>query len=583
MLYPIQSRKRIRIDLSGIWNAAVDKENTGIDNQWFVNPPKQMELATNASWNDQTVDWEFHNYVGSVWYWRTFYVPDTWRNKRIVLRIGSANYRACVWVNDKSLGEHEGGYMPFEFDIGDLVSYSDENRLVIRVNNELSEETIPQGNLSPDYGGVALGRVGNFPDVHYDFFPYGGIHRPVVIYCTERDYIEDITVRTAIRGSQGIVRFHIACVADKAAKAIITMAGNNVEKALSPSGELAGEIIIDPCEFWSPQTPHLYDLDISLLDAGGKLLDDYTLPVGVRTIKVEGLKLLLNGQPIYLKGFGRHEDLHIIGRGLSFPFMVKDFNLMKWANANSFRTSHYPYSEEIMRMADRWGFMVIDETAANTISLAAANEKTLQEHRRQLRELYQRDKNHPSVIMWSISNESELFDKRSKPYFKTLLDDMRSLDDTRPITLVSQANFDKEAGALQGYDIICYNNYPAWYGNCGRLDKIEQLLEEQLDGYFDRYKKPIMLSEFGADAIAGFHALPAEMWSEEYQKITVEKICSVLRKKKYIVGEHVWNFADFKTGQHTARPIYNHKGVFTRDRQPKMVAFLLKKLWEQKP
>ena len=581
MLYPIQSRKRKKYDLSGIWNVVFDTKEEGLNSQWSENPPKGQELAVPASWNDQTCDWDIHNYMGTVWYSRTFWIPEEWTNKNIMLRIGSANYRATIWLNGSLLGEHEGGYMPFEFSISGQAKLGEENLVVIKVDNMLSEDTIPQGNLSPDYGGVTTWRKGNFPDVHYDFFPYGGIHRPVVLYCTEKNFVEDVTIKTCIENTNGLVKYDIKWQGSDVAKIRINVKGVATEEIVISGNEYQDELIIPNCQFWSPENPFLYNLNIQLLDQNDQVLDDYNLPVGVRTIQVENSKLLLNGKPIYLKGFGRHEDLNVIGRGLSLPHMVKDFSLMKWINANSFRTSHYPYSEEIMQMADRQGFLVIDETAANTLAFNAVNDNTLEEHRKQLRELYQRDKNHPSVIMWSISNESETWEESSVPYFKVLADDMKKLDDTRPCTMVITGEAEGDKGAIQYFDVLCLNTYPAWYGNCGRLDKLEDILEKTVQGFYEKFNMPIILTEFGADAIAGMHSLPVEMWSEEYQKVTVEKILNVLRRKDYILGEQIWNFADFKTGQHTGRPILNYKGVFTRDRQPKLVAHFLKDKWAE--
>ncbi|MFC1462292.1 beta-glucuronidase [Verrucomicrobiota bacterium] len=578
MLYPIDTPTRTRIDLSGIWQAVFDWDEKGLDEKWFENPPEGRDIAVPASWNDQFQDWRAHNFVGSVWYYRDFCVPAEWDGKKNVLvRVGSAMYHATVWVNGKLVCEHEGGYLPFECEVSSALKKDEKNLLVVRVNNTLSDKTCPQGNLDPEIGGVAKWRVGNFPNVHYDFFAYGGIHRPVVLHSTNKTCIDDITVRTTIDGSSGTIRFEAVISGEGARKLEVTVDGQQVEVAVDGQAG-SGSIVIDDCVFWCPETPRLYDSCFRLYGEGDELLDEYTLPVGVRTVGVKGKSILLNGKPVYLKGFGRHEDLPVIGKGLSLPWLIKDFSLMKWVNANSFRTSHYPYCEEIMQMADRWGFMVIDESSANTLSFKVDTEETLKIHRQEIRELYQRDKNHPSVIMWSVSNESETNDEKSVPYFTTIRDDLRALDDTRPITIVVCVGQHGEKTAPL-FDVVCYNQYPGWYGLSGRLEKVEENVDIHVNSVWDLFGKPIIYTEFGADALAGMHADIPEMWTEEYQKEVIRVILDALHKHDCVVGEHVWNFADFKTGQHVNRPVYNHKGVFTRDRRPKLAAHYLRDAW----
>ncbi|MDP6631504.1 MAG: beta-glucuronidase [Kiritimatiellia bacterium] len=578
MLYPIDTPTRTRIDLSGIWRAAFDWDEKGLDEKWYENPPVGRDIAVPASWNDQFQDWAAHNFVGSVWYHREFCVPAEWDGKKnVFIRVGAAMYHATVWVNGEFLCEHEGGYLPFECEVSSALKKGAKNLLVVRVNNTLSDMTCPQGNLDPAVGGVANWRAGNFPAVHYDFFAYGGIHRPVVLHSTNKTYIDDLTVKTDIDGTRGIVRFEVGIAGGAARKVEVTIEGQTAE--LSVNGETtSGSITIADCVFWCPETPRLYDMCCRLYDEDGTLVDEYTLPIGVRTVKVEGKSILLNGKAVYLKGFGRHEDLPVIGKGLSTPWLVKDMGLMKWINANSFRTSHYPYCEEIMQMADRWGFMVIDESSANTLSFNVDSEATLKVHRQEIREMYQRDKNHPSVIMWSVSNESETNEEKSVPYFTTIRDDLRALDDTRPSTIVICVAQHREKTAHL-FDVVCYNQYPGWYMLSGRPEKIEANVDEHIRSTWEIFGKPIIYSEFGADAISGMHADIPEMWTEEYQKDVIRIIIDALRKHDCVAGEHVWNFADFKTGQHTHRPVLNHKGVFTRDRKTKMVAHYLRDAW----
>ncbi|MFN2302471.1 MAG: glycoside hydrolase family 2 TIM barrel-domain containing protein, partial [Anaerolineales bacterium] len=329
---------------------------------------------------------------------------------------------------------------------------------------------------------------------------------------------------------------------------------------------------------WSPDSPYLYQLKVERVE-GDHVVDQYTLPVGIRTATVDGKQLYLNGRPIYLCGFGRHEDFPISGRGLNMPVIIKDYALMKWVGANSFRTSHYPYSEQMMDLADQLGFLVIDETPAVGLFFNPDG----YEHRQRLcrqyvTEMILRDKNHPSVIAWSLANEPHSTGENAKLFFKDLYELAHSLDPSRPITLVSFMGV-MEA-AFEFLDFMSVNRYFGWYQESGQIDRGTEFLSNELDLLYETFHKPIMLTEFGADTIPGHHAQPPEMFSEEYQVEFLRKYIDVLRSKPYMIGEHVWNMCDFKTCQGITRMGgYNYKGVFTRDRHPKMAAHYLRDLW----
>lgn len=188
-----------------------------------------------------------------------------------------------------------------------------------------------------------------------------------------------------------------------------------------------------------------------------------------------------------------------------------------------------------------------------------------------------RDKNHPSVIMWSIANEPHSTKPEAKEFFRQLYEHTRKLDPSRLVTLVSMLGLKEEA--LTYVDVICLNRYYGWYTEPGQLDRASHKLSRELDTLYETYKKPILLSEFGAGAIAGVHAHPAELFSEEYQAELIQRYCQVIESKSYMAGEHIWCFADFKTAQAPHRVILNRKGVFTKTREPKLAAHLLRKIW----
>jgi beta-glucuronidase len=300
---------------------------------------------------------------------------------------------------------------------------------------------------------------------------------------------------------------------------------------------------------------------------------------------VEGDSLLLNGERVYLKGFGKHEDFAVAGKGLMLPVVVKDFQLMKWMNANSFRTSHYPYAEEIMAMADRQGFLVIDEVPAVSLDMRHTNDNTLASHKHFISRLIDRDSNHPSVIMWALGNEPNLVGEEGyckgsgKKYWTEIFGYARSLDASRPLMVPNCQRAGVDDPVFELSDVLAINRYYGWYEYPGRLDHAIGVLDREIELLHAKYGKPLMMTEFGADTVPGMHSTSDQLFTEEYQEKLIERYIRLLRSKSFTVGEQVWNFADFRTPQHFRRVVLNLKGVFTRAREPKLAAFKLKSLW----
>jgi len=572
MLYPIRNSFRRFMDLSGFWEFKTDPDSRGENEGWMAGLGGSRPIAVPGSWNDQFE--EGRDFLGPSWYQTNFYIPDDWMEERIFLRFNSVNYRADVWLNGEKLGMHEGGHLPFLFEVTGKIPKQD-NLLVVRVDGRLASDRVPPGNVTGSDLDFFASHNENYPQTQFDFFPYCGIHRPVLLYTQPVQSLEDITVTTRLADNDGQV---FVQVEPQDSPIRITIKDETQSYRATGTGQI--QIDIPDVRKWSPESPFLYDLKVELL-AGDQTADMYSLPIGVRTIRIEGDRLLLNGEPVYLKGFGRHEDFPISGRGLNPPVIIKDYALMKWMGANSFRTTHYPYSEQMMGLADRLGFLVIDETPAVGLFFNEDGlERRLMLCKQFTREMIQRDKNHPSVIAWSMANEPHSARETAKPFFRELYDLARSLDPTRPITLVSAMGVIEES--FEFLDFMCLNRYFGWYQESGQIERGVKFLSAELDLLYETYQKPLIMTEFGADAIPGQHALPAEMFSEEFQAEFLEKYIQVLRSKPFVVGEHVWNMCDFKTSQGVTRMGgYNYKGVFTRDRRPKLAAHRLREIWTQ--
>jgi beta-glucuronidase len=589
MLYPIQNDLRNKLDISGIWDFKTDPDETGAEQGWFNGLPEPRPMAVPGSWNEQYED--IFNYFGLAWYVKRTYIPKSWQGERIFIRAGSACYFGTVYVNGEAVGSHEGGHLPFEFDISDQVKWDEENVIAISVENHLKPTRVPSAGTG---GGMeAASIMQGYPSTTFDFFPFAGLHRPVVLYSVPEVRVEDVTVVTGFEDNQGWVKVQVQTNGSKKGKLTLTGAEQTIEAEASfKDGAAEATLRVPDVHLWSDTDPFLYDLTITTET------DRYSLKVGVRTIEVQGGKILLNGQPVELNGFGRHEDFYASGKGLNLPLMVKDFQLMRWTGANSYRTSHYPYSEEEMMLADREGFLIIDETPAVSLQFDT-NERVAERYRmciQQIDELIARDKNHPSVVMWSVANEpmppdmmarftggdfDESKDVQGKEFLHGMVARARDLDPTRLVTIVGVMGGPTDW--LETCDVACINRYWGWYLNGGEIDKGVAMIDQELDDLWEVWGKPIIITEFGTDTQPGLHGHPALMWTEEYQAEFIRGYLEVAARKDFVAGMQVWNYADFAAVQSVMRVGgMNMKGVFTRARQPKMAAHVLREFWVKK-
>lgn len=585
MLKPQTSATRELVNLDGLWRFAVDSPET--PRPWAATLDTPLEAAVPSSYNDLFTDPAIRDHVGWVWYQRTVRVPRGWAGERVVVRVDAATHEGVVYVGDTEVARHVGGYLPFEADVTDLVEAGQEFRLTIGVNNELTMETIPPGVI--EIGADGTRRQKYF----HDFYNYAGLARSVWLSSRPQVHVEDVTVVTELDGTTGVVRYDAVVAGEGTIRATLRGADGSV---VGSAEAAAASIMVDGATLWRPGAAYLYDLTLEAL-VDGEVVDEYTLPVGIRTVEVRGSDVLINGEPFYFTGFGKHEDSAVRGKGHDDAFLVHDFQLLDWIGANSFRTSHYPYAEEILDFADRHGIVVIDETPAVGLNLGliggitgAPSLKTWSPetigdaaqaaHAQVLRELVARDKNHPSVVMWSITNEPASNEEGAREYFEPLVQLTRELDPSRPVTFVNvmmaQAGTDLVADL---FDVICLNRYQGWYTQTGDLPAAELALEAELREWARLYGKPLIMTEYGADTMPGLHSVWDQPWTEEYQTAMLDMFHRVHDRIPEVVGEQVWNFADFQTSNGIFRVDGNRKGVFTRDRRPKAAAHALRARW----
>lgn len=593
-LYPRTTvTRRIQV-LDGTWDFAFDREKVGEELDW---PAKGLvdavDMPVPASFADIFTDKESREFCGDVWYARRIFVPGEWCDGNVDIRFDAATHRATVYLNGTELAEHEGGFTPFCAHANDAVRWNDWNLLVVKVNNELSHESLPLGRVKELRDGTRI----NQP--YFDFFNYSGLQRSVRMVYTPAERIEDMTVVTE-SVIDGTAYVHYEVTTNGSHEVELTVADEDGNVVAQKRGT-SGGIEIEDAHLWNLRAAYLYTFTVRIVD-GDKVVDEYYEQIGLRTVSIDGRDFLLNGHPVYLKGFGRHEDSPIHGRGFDPVVARRDFELMKWMGCNSFRTSHYPYAEEELQEADREGFLVIDEVAAVGFLVSTQNfddatktsvsktlfdlpgiEKTLEVHKQAVRELIERDKNHACVCAWSLFNEPDFSTEGSLPYATEIFDLARKLDpQKRPRSYTNvtrcRAGIDK---CTHLADFMMLNRYDGWYVSPGpEIEDAREILIEEMHKWEKlEPNKPFFFTEYGCDTMAGVHKLPSVMWSEEYQVEYFKMQHEIFDMFDWVVGEQPWNLCDFQTVEGKMRVDGNKKGAFTRDRQPKAVAFLLRERW----
>ncbi len=596
MLYPQTTATRRVYDMCGMWKFRFDAKSEGEAKGWCNGLGKAELMVVPSSFNDYFTDKESREYTGDFWYETSVFIPGELKDKNVAIRFDGVTHRAVVFVNGTEVAQHEGGFVPFTAEINNAVKWDEENIIVVKGNNELSRNSLPAGETRILADGKKICKP------YFDFFNYSGIIRPVRLVAVPKESIIDFSVVHELHGADSVTSY----IADTSGEhdVEVTVYDEEGSKVASSCGK-AGEIRIQNVKLWNVRNAYLYTFHIKIKN-GDTVIDEYSEKIGIRTVKIDGTEILINNKPVYLKGFGKHEDSPLYGRGYNPAAIKRDFELMKWCGANSFRTAHYPYSEEIMQMADREGFLVIDEVAAvgffesimNFMEASSkastgfftyddVHTKTKQVHKDAIKELIQRDKNRACVFAWSLMNEPETTNDAAVPYFREIFDYAAGLDpQERPKTFALIAmSLPDTCTCYSVADFLCLNRYYGWYMQGGYEigDAKDAFISEMDKWKAKNLDKPFVFSEFGADTISGMHKLPSVMWSEEYQKEYLKMQFEVFDSYDFVKGEQIWNFADFQTTEGIMRADGNKKGIFTRDRQPKLSAYFIKERWEELP
>ena len=571
---------RTTVSLNGSWRVIVDPFDNGRDRFFRDAKAKDksdlVEYSFDASpvlnvpgdWNTQRDQWMF--YEGPVWYRRIFNYK-----KRSVARafvyFGAVNYNATVYLNGEKLGEHEGGFTPFNFECTSLLR-DGENTLIVEVNN--------------------VRRADAVPGIKFDWWNYGGITRDVTLVEVPATFIQDYSVqldRSSTHVMSGWVQFNGPMVhhdvtvqipeAGIEFKTLTTASGRasfSFDTSVLACGKGSASKCKVPLKLWSPESPKLYRVIIS--GEGDSVTDE----IGFRTVEVQGAKILLNGKPIFLRGISMHEEAPFReGRAFSPEDAQTLLGWVKELGCNFVRLAHYPHNENEIRLADRMGLLVWSEIPVYW-DIDWTNPATLANAEAQLRDMIARDHNRAAIILWSLSNETPVKPERLT-FIKQLAQDARELDSTRLIT--SALNHVEGSGAEartltdplgDALDVLGLNEYLGWYW--GRPEDADKLQ------WKSSFNKPLIVSEFGGGAVAGRNGDPDERWTEEYQDSLFQHQLAMVQRMPNLAGLTPWVLMDFRSPLRMlpfVQDYHNRKGVISNRGQRKLAFFTLQNFYRK--
>ncbi len=565
--------------LNGKWNYIVDVQEEGYYD-YRMNPtpwgffrnakPQRPEdlieydfdkapaMQVPGDWNTQ--DERLFFYEGTVWLKRSFrYHQPT--DRRTLLYFGAVNYDAHVYVNGQEAGHHVGGFTPFNFDVTELLA-DGENTVIVKVDNKRHAEAVPTQI--------------------FDWWNYGGITRDVLLVSVSPTYVENYQLSldkgaAARRGLRQInfkARLNRA-VAGQTVTLRIPELKVNEQVETAADGTALVTLKAKNLQLWSPDSPKRYRVEVGL---GDEVIAD---SIGFRTIETRGKQILLNGQPIFLKGISMHEEKPNGGGRANST--ADAHTLLSWAKelgCNFVRLAHYPHNEYAVREAERMGMLVWSEIPVYW-TIAWDNAQTYENARRQLTDMISRDQNRANVIIWSIANETPHSAARDR-FLGNLARHARSLDDTRLISMAmevtSASNYTNrlQDNMNEYVDVVSFNQYVGWYRDVNDASKMTWEIP---------YDKPVIISEFGGGAKYGLHGPKNQRWTEDFQENLYRENCAMIDKIDGLAGTSPWILKDFRSPRRVLTGIqdyYNMKGLFSDRGQKKKAFYVLKQWYEGK-
>ena len=560
---------RETVSLNGKWKFVIDQAEIGnkrkfwedkhVDNKSELleyNFETAAQLNVPGDWNSQAD--ELLYYEGKAWYQKSFPLNKKER-KRYFLYFGAVNYKTEVYLNGQKLGEHLGGFNPFNFEITEVLEK--ENSLVVSVDNTRSKEQVPT--------------------VISDWKNFGGITRDVLIIEEASTFVRDFSLSLKNNSDNEIELMLWLDNPQKEKEVILQIPDLDVRESVKvgESGFATKSIKVKNLIRWSPENPKLYPVSLTTDD---EILRD---KIGFRTIEVKGKDILLNDESIFLRGISLHEENPFSGGRSHSEEEAK--MMLDWAKelgCNYIRLSHYPHSEHIVRLADERGVLLWEEIPVYW-DIEWDNQKTFELAKQMLDDLITRDKNRAAVIIWSVANETDISDSRNN-FLKALIDFTRQKDNTRLVSAALLVHGDGSNNNTRVVDdpfgeytdIISVNQYTGWYGSVlpDFLDRLDWEV---------KFNKPFVFSEFGAGALGGFHADSLTRWSEEYQAWYYKKTLEMCGRIEQLRGISPWILVDFQSPRRMLpgyQDGFNRKGLISSEGKKKKAFFVLKEYYKHK-
>lgn len=546
---------RRRISLDGEWRFTPDLFDEGLRQHWYRDTPDPPEAWTRprdydgaagtptqvpSCWTMQRLEWR--HFEGAAWYERDFAWPPALHGERLFLRIGAANYAARIFLNGQFLASHLGGSTPFFVELTETVQR--QNRLLVQVDNRRDRRRVPMH--------------------HFDWFNHGGIYREVDLLAVPPVFIRQASLQLKPDGRFGTLCFDLTLSDPAGGTAEIRIPGLGLHATVPVSeGRASAEIPARP-ELWSPEHPVLYDVTIT---AGA---DRVAERIGFREIRAEGERILLNGAPLWLRGVCVHEDDAVLGKTVTDADLRRRIAHAKDLGANALRLAHYPHHERMAELADEAGLLLWSEIPVYW-AIAFDDPATFADAQNQLRELIARDVNRASVIIWGVGNENADTDARFR-FMSALAETARQADPTRLVgaaCLINRERFEIADRLAAHLDVIGLNEYFGWYEP--DFTGLERLLANSRPG------KPVIISEVGADALAGHRGGTRELFTEDCQAEVFRRQLEIVGRAPYVQGFFPWLLYDYRTERRQTRfqRGWNRKGLIAEDKATKKAAFHL--------
>ncbi len=579
--FPMQgAEERNHLSLDGRWNALVDIMDMGVKGGWGTpkrqeNSPRlkevcfsgDMTLQVPGDWNSQHAKLEY--FEDRMWYERKFYYTAK-EGERQFLYFGAANSHAMVYLNNKLIGEHVGGFTPFQFEVTDLLN-NGENQLIVRVSNIRTDDIMP--------------------GMDFDWWNYGGLTRSVRLISTPATYIDDYWVRLE-RGSMEHVLFDLKLdgATKGEQKGTLTLTNPNkssakpIIKKFKTNADGTATIAFDAdLDLWSPSSPTLYDVTIAT--ESDKVVDQ----IGFRCFETRGTEIFLNGEAVFLKGINMHEE---IGSDMRRSFGEQDAeylvdNLLE-LGCNFVRLTHYPADVALVRKCEERGLMIWEEIPVRGPHIDFTNQKACDGATYMMQELITRDKNRCGVVMWSVANETTPHQENREDFIKSLIKLTHEMDNTRAVTFATNAskyiNGDNTTLVLRDpianeVDIVGVNKYQGWYmpWGCAPADTQWDLPKD----------RPIVMSEFGAGALFGHHgdANDPNTFCEEQQVTCYENYLASQKNIPNLRGTVPWLLFDFKSHRRSHSMYqqgWNRKGLLSPNGDKKQAWYIINEYYKTK-